>query len=408
MPGPLECGTGQDNVPQYIVQLCRAIGLGTLLLCSSALMAQTAQQNRSRAFAPGTCGPVDPTYIRTAEATGGIPFFFQRSEVAQATKFMMASTGNNRVTVLWAKGTLQNSSRDVLVPIDSTLTNVVFTLSADNRETKLEVFDPNNNGITADPQTDITEFTCGRYITIKNPSAGSYRLHLTGSGRYWLSVAGKSEIFLYAVEFVERGGRLGHEGMFPIHGQPVFGKSSHLQATMAGPAKHIAFQLMTPEAQPLKTIEVKSVHDDDDDHEFVGTVNLPAEPFRIVATGTDENGHHFQRMHEALVSPSVVSIALIHAEDLHAGRTSSFAFRVTNLGNSENFKLVAVCANGWPTHADRPSVTLSREENVLITITVSVPAGTSVYTGADLILTATGEGDPNVSNSFVQRLSVEP
>src|SRR5947209_20232688 len=61
-----------------------------------------AEQNRSHPFAPGACGPVDHSYIRVAEETGGIPFFFQRSEVSKAMKFTAANSGENRVTLLWA------------------------------------------------------------------------------------------------------------------------------------------------------------------------------------------------------------------------------------------------------------------------------------------------------------------
>ena len=386
----------------------RTLGFAVLLLSASVLAGQSTQQNRSRSFAPGTCGPVDPTYIRTAEATGGIPFFFQRSEIPQSTKFMIASGSSNHVTVLWAKGSLQNSARDFDVPIDSTLSQVVFTLSTDSRDTKLEVFDPANSSVAGKPNADTTDFTCGRYIILKNPAPGSYRLHVTGSGRYWLSVGGKSELFVHAVEFVELGGRPGHEGMFAIHGQPIVGKPAHLQAIVAGEAKHVRFQLISPEGQPLQQIQMRSIHVDSDDQEFAGSASLPAQPFRIVATGVDGTGQHFQRVHEALISPSTLSLVLLNATDLNTGKRATFTFQITNLGNTEKFRITAVCANGWATHADRPDVTLVRGDSAMALMTVDVPAGVSPYTGADFILTATGEGDPNVSNSFVQRFSVEP
>ncbi|MGZ4814600.1 MAG: hypothetical protein ACXVZV_04290 [Terriglobales bacterium] len=371
-------------------------------------MGQSTPQNRSRSFAPGSCGPVDPTYIRTAEATGGIPFFFQRTEVAQATRYMIANTGSNHVTVLWAKGVLQGSSRDFVVPVDSTLTSVIFALSTDNREAKLEVFDPSDSEVAGGPKVESTEFTCGRYMIVKSPAPGSYRVHLSGSGHYWLSVGGQSDIFLHAVEFVERGGRPGHEGMFAIHGQPIIDKPATLQAIVAGAAKGVSFDLMTPEGQPLRSVSLKSIHTDHDDQEFAGSIAVPAEPFRVVASGTDQSGHPFQRVHEALVSPSTVSIALLYADDLNSGKSSSLTFRVTNHGSTEEFQLVAVCANGWPTHADRPDITLTRNESATVTITISVPGGTSAYTGADLILTATSDRDPNIANSFVVALSVDP
>src|SRR5689334_13980979 len=53
-----------------------------------------------------SCGRADPTYIRTASETGGIPMFFQPSEVAKSFHLIRESTLNNVSTVLWATGSL--------------------------------------------------------------------------------------------------------------------------------------------------------------------------------------------------------------------------------------------------------------------------------------------------------------
>jgi len=374
-----------------------------LAMCSPTT-AQLTPQNRSRSFAPGTCGPVDPSYIRTAEATGGIPFFFHRTEVSAATKFMMANSGDNRVTVLWAKGSVQGE-RDFLVPIDSSLSNVIFTLSADNRDTKLEVFDPNNNPVSA-PKADVTDFTCGRYLTLKNPSSGSYRLHLTGSGHFWIKVGGKSDIFLTGVEFVELGGRPGHEGMFPIHGEPIAGKQGNFETTVSGAAHQVAFELITPEAQPLHSISAKVVSTSADEQQFETSLTIPREPFRIVVTGVDRAGSRFQRVHEAEFSPSTISIKPLSVSDLKPSQTTILTMNVTNLGSTDKFRVIAICGKGWSTHADRNEIPLRSGESAEFKVTVAVPAGVANYTSADLIVTVTSTGDPKITNSYIQRLSV--
>jgi hypothetical protein len=57
-------------------------------------------------------GPADHSYVRVAEETGGIPFFFERSEVSRAMKFTAANSGEKRVTLLWATamGSLQGTA----------------------------------------------------------------------------------------------------------------------------------------------------------------------------------------------------------------------------------------------------------------------------------------------------------
>ncbi len=372
---------------------------------SANVLAQASQPNVSRPFAPGSCGPVDPTYIRTAEATGGIPFFFQRSEVAQATKFMMASSGENHVTVLWAKGTLQSSSRDFVVPIDSSLTKIVFVLSADNHATKMEVFDSGGTPLSTSRQSDTTDFTCGRYIATTDLPPANYRVHVTGTGRFWVSVQGKSEIFLHRVEFVEPGGRPGHEGLFPIHGQPIVGRRAHLRANISGPAKEVSFALISPESKQLNFVAMKRVEKDADDQEFDGILDLPIQPFRIVAVGRDEKGESFQRTLEAQFRPATIEIALLNAPDLIAGKTSILTYKVTNLGAGDNFRVVGVCAH-WPAQASHSELSLRQGESANVKVPISVPTGTSSYTNVDIVLTATSTRDLDNSNGVVHSFEV--
>ena len=375
---------------------------------TAAAILQAQQTNRSRPFAPGSCGPADPAYIRNAEDTGGIPFFFQRSEVAQATKFMLAETSQNHVTVLWAKGELQNGDSEFAVPVDSTLEFVLFTISVGDHNTRMEVFGPDSAPITGDPQAETTDFTCGRYIILKKPAPGRYRVRIKGSGRFWLSVGGKSEIFLYRVEFVEPGGRPGHEGMFAIHGQPLVSKPANLEASLSGDVRNVAFTLVTAENRAIKTLDLEPVRAERDEHEFAGNFALPEQPFRVLASGVDHNGHRFQRVHEGLFRPTTISLALVSAPDLEPGHTVTITFKAANLGHSDAFRFVAVCANGWPVRIDRNDIYLASGESTNLVVSLTVPAQTGAYSAGDLVLTATSENDPSITNGVVHHLSVEP
>ena len=379
-----------------------------VVLFPAAAILQAQETNRSRPFAPGSCGPADPVYIRSAEDTAGIPFFFQRSEVAQATKLMLAETSQNRVTMLWAKGELQNGDSEFAVPVDSTLEFVIFTISVGDHNTKMEVFGPDNAPITADPHAEVTDFTCGHYIILKKPAPGTYRVRIKGSGRFWLSVGGKSEIFLYGVEFVEPGGRPGHEGMFAIHGQPLVNKPANLEASLSGDVRKVAFALVTPENRAIRTLNLEPVRAERDEHEFAGSFALPEQPFRVLASGVDQNGHRFQRVHEGLFRPTTISVALVSTSDVEPGHAVTITFRATNLGHSDAFRFVAVSANGWPVRIDRNDIYLASGESANLVVSVTVPANTPAYNGGDLVLSATSDNDLSITNGFVHHLSVEP
>ena len=76
----------------------------SLRVCLVSVRTDAAFDDRSRAFGPDACGPADPAYIHTANETGGIPMFLQRSEAAKAFHLVRESTRNNVATVFWATG----------------------------------------------------------------------------------------------------------------------------------------------------------------------------------------------------------------------------------------------------------------------------------------------------------------
>src|SRR5512140_484095 len=105
-----------------------------------SVTASTAQQlpqlNRSHSFGPDQCGTADPTYINTANETGGVPLFLQRNEAGKAMQLMLESTRENVSTVLWASAKLAGPQK-FEIPIDSVTERITFTFSVDTKGTKL-------------------------------------------------------------------------------------------------------------------------------------------------------------------------------------------------------------------------------------------------------------------------------
>src|SRR5215467_11910390 len=110
--------SGRSSGALHSKQGCLATFIVLILACTAGAGQQTV--NRSRHFGPNDCGPVDPTYIRLANETGGQPMFLQPSEAAKAVQFMRESAGSDHVMLLWASDTLAAGSREYKVPIDPT------------------------------------------------------------------------------------------------------------------------------------------------------------------------------------------------------------------------------------------------------------------------------------------------
>jgi hypothetical protein len=381
-----------------------------LLACASGVFGQAQPPtNRSRAFGPDACGPADPAYIHTAEATGGVPMFLQRSEAGKAFHLVRESTRSNVSTVFWATGTLDGKPQTITIPVDSVTRRITFTFSVDTKRDQLQLTQPSGGVITEGlAGTEDTELNCGRIVTVSTPEAGEWRAEITGTGRYWLEAQAQSDIFFVSVEFVKVGGRTGHEGFFRIQGQPLAGTPATLQASLSASAtKTTEFYLVTERGQTIQKLQLHAVNTDREFLEFAGSVDLPTVPFRVAAGGHDSNGQPYQRFFAGLFQAESVEVSpKLDFDELAAGSTRKALFTVRNIGSRRTFKLTVTDARQFVKSVEPKELVLGAGESGTVRVDLSVPAGTAPGVGDDLVIVAQSTAGPPTSNSSVVHLSV--
>ncbi len=384
----------------------------TVLLCtiSSLLFGQTQPSaNRSRAFGPDACGPADPAYIHTANETGGIPMFLQRSEAAKAFHLVRESTRNNVTTVFWATETLDGKPRIITIPVDSVTQRLTFTFSVDTKGSQLKLTQPSGGTITEGlAGTEVTELNCGRIVTVSSPEAGEWHAEITGIGRYWMEAQGQSDIHFISAEFVKEGGRPGHEGLFRIQGQPLAGSPATLQASLsASAAKTAEFYLVTENGQTIQELRMHTINDDREFLEFVGSVELPSVPFRVAVSGHDSSGKQYQRFYASLFhAESVEIVPRLDFDELAAGSTRQAVFTVRNIGSPRTFSITVTDAHQFVNKVEPKELALGAGESGTIRVDLSVPTETRPGAGDDLVIVARSTAGPPTSNSSVVHLSV--
>jgi len=385
-----------------------AIGLACIFGCSAFGQAQPST-NRSKPFGPDACGPADPAYIRTANETGGIPMFLQRSEAAKAFHLVRESTRNNVATVFWATGTPDGKVKSIGIPVDSVTKRITFTFSVDTKGSRLKLTQPSGGEIQeSSASTEITELNCGRVVTLSSPEAGEWRAEITGTGRYWLEAEAQSDIFFVSAEFVKQGGRIGHEGFFRIHGQPLIGAPATLQLSLsAGAAKTTDFCLVTEEGQTIQELSLRAVNSDREFLEFVGRLDLPAQPFRVSVTGRDLNGRRYQRFFSSLFHAESVEVSSRpDFDELDPGGTKQIAFTIRNLASPRTFKITVTDAHRFVSKVDPQELSLGAEQSGTVRVDLTVPLGTATGVGDDVVFVASSIQGPPTSNSSVMHFSV--
>jgi len=335
--------------------------------------------------------------------------FLQRSEAAKAFHLVRESTRNNVSTVFWATGTLDGKPQAITIPVDSVTKRITFTFSVDTKGNHLNLTQPSGGAINEGlAGTEDTELYCGRILTVSSPEAGLWHAEVTGTGRYWIEAEAQSDIFFVSVEFVKKGGRPGHEGMFRIQGQPVAGTPAMLQASLSASAtKTVEFYLVTEGGQTIQKLQMHSVNSDRQFLEFAGSVDLPSVPFRVAVTGRDSNDRQYQRFFSNLFHAESIEISpKLDFDELPAGSTRQVTFAVRNLGSPRTIKLTVTDAHQFVSGVEPKELALGAGESGTVRVDLAVPAGTAPGVGDDLVIVAQSTAGPPTSNSSVLHFSV--
>jgi len=387
------------------------IVLFVTFLCSdcSAIAQTQPSDNRSKRFGPDACGPADPGYIRVANETGGQPMFLQASEAAKAFHFVRESTRNNMGTVFWAIGTFDGKEQTFEIPVDSVTQRITFSFSADTKGSKLTLSQPSRGAIVeATASTEITDLNCGRIVTLSTPEAGPWRAAVIGTGRFWLQAQAQSDLYFISAEFVRKGGRPAHEGLFKIAGQPLAGIPATLRVSLsAKEAKSTSFRLVTERGDTIQEVRMRADGTDREFLEFLGTLELPKDSFRVAVSGRDTKGRSFQRFFPALFHAATVEVLPERVlDELTAGGTTPFTFTLRNVGAPGTFKITVTDGHQFVSQVVPRELSLGAGESGSVRVQLTVPAGTAPGIGDDVVVVATSSAGSAASNSCVVHFSV--
>jgi len=396
---------------RFLLYIGRRAAFGVAIcLCIAPANAQGLPQViRSHNSGPGQCGSGDPSYINTANETGGVPLFLQRDEAGKAMQLMFESSRKGLSTVLWASARLTSSTRNFDVPVDSVTDKITFTFSVDNKGTALVLRQPNGHeaGAGAPGVTD-TELNCGRVIAVVKPRAGVWHAEISGTGTFWLKAQAQTDIDFIKAEFVESGGRPGHEGLFPIQGQPIVGQRATLRVWVSAAQTRTAeVALISSEGNVLRSLHLEPLNADRKSLELTGEVMLPTVPFRIALTGRDVEGVSYQRLNAPLFhAESVKIVPKFTFDEIAPGTTRSGDLEVRNFGPSGYFKISAVDARKLVRKVEPAELFVAAHETGRAHIRLVAPAGTSTDVGDDVVIVVASMSGTSSTNSAIVHLSV--
>jgi hypothetical protein len=375
--------------------------------CSS-LDAGSANISPRRSSVPsGGAAAADPAFVQIANSSGGQVFSLQRSEAGTITSLANFVVKSDAVTLLSIADTLSGVAKTYSVPVDSTLTPVVFSVSG---TTNFALSRPDGTIVKpTDPGVTFVSVSSGAIYSITNPPSGNWTSAINGTGAFSLIVTGESTLQLSSFRFVQPGGRPGHSGYYPIPGFPT-GSTANVDAVMDGTFNSATFKFRDKTGNQLQTLTI-TAGAGDFANEFIGTANVPAVSFLVYVTGTDGIGTTYQRVLPSTFQKQGVQVTPPLAQDLLAGVVTSYIFQIKNLGASDTFQISGTDDQNFVQSVTPLSVTLATNQTANVTVKLQPPGTAMPGTSDTLTLTATGNaGATNfaVLTSFVTFPSTVP
>jgi hypothetical protein len=368
--------------------------------------AATDQTGPGRAFGPGRCGPIDASYVRGANATGGQILPLGPTEIGAAAPLMAASF--NAETVFWATAPLTSSGQTIPVPVDGVTSRVAFVLSTDGSIADMTVTDPRGTLVTAGPGVEAFNFGCVRGFAVDQPLSGEWTVQAAGTGTYWFIVHAGSDLGLDDAAFVQVAGRPAHEGLFKIPGEPVAGRPATLRARVT--REHVTdaiFDLVGLNGARLQAIELSPVTASSTEEEYVGEIaNLPSIPFRVRVSGRDRTGAIYQRLSGRSFHAATVEVVAPQTVALTRGQQTPVTASVRNAGASVRLQIVAVL-NATVLRVEPATLQLSANESRDVTVWADVPASGTVLS-PHIVVSAESPTDPAASNSAIIPVTLDP
>ena len=155
------------------------------------------------------------------------------------------------------------------------------------------------------------------------------------------SIANAASCNIYDIKIVEMVGRPGHQGLFPIQGQPIEGANAIVQAHVIGDANNVNLMLRDTAGALLTQIPMFVPPPDKVvPGTYFADIVVPAVPFKMSISGLDQDGNAFEESPSQSGSgtPQTLDVRIIPTiYEIPPGFPLYFSVRITNFGIPNSF-----------------------------------------------------------------------
>lgn len=245
-------------------------------------------------------------YDEVARATGGAVYKFDEG-LEGAGDIMIATYGSE--ILVSETFELYKETKTIRVPIEASVTMVLFTVTALQGKPAAEITDPLGTSLkdylVRKPQ-EVKEISLenGEAIIVHYPEPGMWKLKVSGTGNLHVKVDIKSDkknnVSFDDFEFVELRGRPGHQGYFKTFRPLAPGQEMKAKATLFGSPQDVRVEFIRSSGDSYPGYGGRVIPEAKGSNSYYGDFKIPPNSFRVMMTGKDKDGNPLQRLFNPL------------------------------------------------------------------------------------------------------------
>jgi hypothetical protein len=213
------------------------------------------------------------------------------------------------------------------------------------------------------------------------------------------------------IAIVEVLGRPGHQGFFPIQGNPIVGGSVIVRARLAQAANNVTLNLRSSTGAPIGQLPmIRPPVDGWPPGTYFAEFIVPTIPFALSVSGTDQAGADFEitPAGAGVISPQTLALRLIPTvAELPAGIPLYFTVQATNYGATNTFDMAfTTSVAGISVVPAGTSLRLDAQETAATQFQLTLPPNVAGPFSVTLTATAASSRPAGTVNKAVMELPI--
>lgn len=212
------------------------------------------------------------------------------------------------------------------------------------------------------------------------------------------ATAAASTVSFHRFDLVELTGRFQHEGWYPIPGDPLPGTATGL-AEMVGDWQSIQFRLVSEADELIEEIALTSLAGGAQGPSFVGSFELPQQPFKVAVSGIDGEDSPFDVTWPTVYRPQLLEVRFDSPFGNFEPGPAVLSLKITNHGPADTFLLTAEDDMGVGVAITETELFLEQGATGTADVELVVPAISVGLLDITVSATASSNSDAGRSNS---------